>query len=186
MTQSASYIHSRLFSVILLNWLSPGGIFQGYRHITLTVHPDDLFMASYLWNPSTHTNPFSDSLTYRLTANDLQQCAKYIPFPFFLISFLSNICWQNTNQLLVSLMNGIKISHLEVMSHLSGHTTELPQLGTSTLILFLLKLFNFKTISTSFLTLGTILATSTLLLTHQSLINLKITWTGLLPSLPMD
>eukprot|EP00026_Physarum_polycephalum_P002586 Phypoly_transcript_02593.p1 GENE.Phypoly_transcript_02593~~Phypoly_transcript_02593.p1 ORF type:complete len:829 (+),score=203.62 Phypoly_transcript_02593:53-2539(+) len=76
--QSSKYFFSRVFSVILLNWLSPAGLFVGYRRHTLAVQPDDLFLASNLWDPSTHKNPLSNDLIYRITASDLQNAADFL------------------------------------------------------------------------------------------------------------
>lgn len=36
-TQSEEYFHSRVFSVVLLNWLAPAGLYMGYRHLSLAV-----------------------------------------------------------------------------------------------------------------------------------------------------
>eukprot|EP00026_Physarum_polycephalum_P003031 Phypoly_transcript_03040.p1 GENE.Phypoly_transcript_03040~~Phypoly_transcript_03040.p1 ORF type:complete len:833 (+),score=110.97 Phypoly_transcript_03040:44-2542(+) len=73
----ADYLHSRIFAPLMVNWLSPGGIFQGARRVLFTVQPDDLFLASNLWDVTSHSNPLSDSLTYRLTDADLQSISDY-------------------------------------------------------------------------------------------------------------
>lgn len=96
--QSAEYIHSMAFAPILLNWIMPGklfvgmkmrltlllhfsfflSIFIGARRLTLSVQPDDLFLGSYIWNTTTHTNPIADdSPWFRLSASDLQNLAEY-------------------------------------------------------------------------------------------------------------
>lgn len=33
----ADYLHSRIFAPLMVNWLSPGGIFQGARRLIFTV-----------------------------------------------------------------------------------------------------------------------------------------------------
>ena len=37
--ETSDYIHSMVFAPILVNWLSPGGLFIGARRLTLTVRP---------------------------------------------------------------------------------------------------------------------------------------------------
>jgi hypothetical protein len=75
--QTSQYIHSMVFHPILVNWLSPAKVFMGARRLTLAIQPDDLFLASYLWNVTTHTNPVtSTSPTFRLSASDLQNLAE--------------------------------------------------------------------------------------------------------------
>jgi len=68
--QAADYIHSRVFAPVLVNWISPAGIFIGARRLTFSVQADDLFLASFIWNTTTHTNPLTTY--YRMSADDLQ------------------------------------------------------------------------------------------------------------------
>jgi hypothetical protein len=84
MDEGADYIHSMAFASVMVNWISPGGLFIGMRRIIFTVQPDDLFLGSYVWNTTTHSNPVgTDAFFYRITADDLQNLAEYVPFPTF-------------------------------------------------------------------------------------------------------
>lgn len=77
-SQNSQYIFSMVFAPVLVNWISPAKIFIGNRRLTLAIQPDDLFLASYLWDVTTHTNPVtSTSPTYRLSAQDLQNLADF-------------------------------------------------------------------------------------------------------------
>ena len=59
----------------MTNWISPGGLFIGMRRLIFTVQPDDLFLGSYTWNTTTHSNPLG--FFYRITADDLQNLADF-------------------------------------------------------------------------------------------------------------
>jgi hypothetical protein len=84
--QGADYIHSMAFASLMVNWISPGGLFIGQRRVTFLVQPDDLFLGSYIWNQTTHSNPVGVNDTwYRISADDLQQLAEYVPPPFFFV-----------------------------------------------------------------------------------------------------
>eukprot|EP00026_Physarum_polycephalum_P002197 Phypoly_transcript_02202.p1 GENE.Phypoly_transcript_02202~~Phypoly_transcript_02202.p1 ORF type:complete len:872 (+),score=170.46 Phypoly_transcript_02202:200-2815(+) len=74
--QGADYIHSMAFASVMVNWISPANIFVGSRRLTLLVQPDDLFLGSYVWNTTTHSNPVTNTSTwYRISADDLQLLA---------------------------------------------------------------------------------------------------------------
>jgi hypothetical protein len=83
MSEGADYIHSMAFSNVMTNWISPGGLFIGMRRLIFTVQPDDLFLGSYVWNITTHSNPVGDAFFYRITADDLQNLAKYVTISSF-------------------------------------------------------------------------------------------------------
>jgi hypothetical protein len=88
LTQGSDYIHSMAFASVMINWISPGGLFIGARRLTFSVQPDDLFLGSYIWNLTTHTNPVGVNDTwYRISADDLQLLAEYVLY-FYLYIFL--------------------------------------------------------------------------------------------------
>jgi hypothetical protein len=84
LTQGSDYIHSMAFASVMVNWISPGGLFIGARRLTFSVQPDDLFLGSNTWNLTTHTNPvLSTSPWYRISADDYQLLAEYVFILFY-------------------------------------------------------------------------------------------------------
>lgn len=75
MDQADDFIFAQVYGPILVNWLSPGGIFIGARRLTLAVQPDDLLLASNSWDLENHTDLNAD-LYYRITATDYQNLAE--------------------------------------------------------------------------------------------------------------
>ena len=81
--QGADYIHSMAFASVMVNWISPGGLFIGARRLSFSVQPDDLFLGSYVWDTKTHSNPVGANATfYRISAGDLQLLAEYVRYLF--------------------------------------------------------------------------------------------------------
>lgn len=74
--QSPDNTHSKAYSALLINWLAPGGVYQGARRIYVVPQADDLFLGSFVWDIASHSNPLTKS--YRITAQDLQSLAEYV------------------------------------------------------------------------------------------------------------
>jgi hypothetical protein len=97
-TKTKDTLHSLALAPLLINWLSPGGMFIGSRRMYLSVQVssnlalctiivwmvtpilqvDGLFLPSSLWDLNSHKN--DGSLSYRTTPSDLDHLNEYAHF----------------------------------------------------------------------------------------------------------
>lgn len=64
------FLHSSVLAYEFLNFAT-SGLFIGARHVYLSIHNDDLFLADALWNPSTRSNYPLSERSYRWSAEEV-------------------------------------------------------------------------------------------------------------------
>ncbi len=64
------YLHSSILAYEFLSFAT-SGLFIGARHVYLSIHNDDLFLADALWNPATNANYPLAERSYRWTAEEV-------------------------------------------------------------------------------------------------------------------
>jgi hypothetical protein len=73
---NASFLlHSNVLAYEFVNFATRG-LFIGARHIYLSIHNDDLFLADALWNPETQSEFPENVATYRWTAEEVPLVAE--------------------------------------------------------------------------------------------------------------
>ena len=65
-------LHSRVLAYEFINFAT-SGLFIGSRHVYLSVHNDDLFLADALWDPENQREFAENFRTYRLTPGEVTQ-----------------------------------------------------------------------------------------------------------------